>query len=64
MQKIRLFHRFALELGLIKKSCSLICPISQEKKFSQIQGLCRYIANHINFNYRTNPVKSNDRNFQ
>ena len=24
MQKIRLFHRFVLELGLIKKSCSLI----------------------------------------
>ena len=23
MQKIRLFHRFVLELGLIKKSCSL-----------------------------------------
>ena len=39
-------------------------PISQEPEFSQIWDLCRNIANNINFHYRTNSVKINDKMFQ
>ena len=38
--------------------------ISQEPEFSQIWNLCRNTANKINFNYRTNSVKINDKGFQ
>ena len=54
MQKTRLFHWFFLE----------IWSISQEPEFSQIWNLCRNTANKINFNYRTNSVKINDKSFQ
>ena len=39
-------------------------PISQEPEFSQIWDLCRNTANNINFHYRTNSVKINDKIFQ
>ena len=37
--------------------------ISQKPKFCQIWDLCRNTANNINFHYRTNSVKINDKNF-
>ena len=40
------------------------CPISQESEFSQISDLCRNTANNIDFHYRTNSVKINDKIFQ
>ena len=39
-------------------------PISQEQKFSQKWDLCSNTAKYINFHYRTNPVKFNDKVFQ
>ena len=39
-------------------------PISQESEFSQISDLCRNTANNIDFHYRTNSVKINDKIFQ
>ena len=66
MQKIRLFSRFALKMWLIKKSYWLrtFWPVSQKLEFSQIWYLCSNTANNINFHYRTNPVKTNDKIFQ
>ena len=66
MQKIRLFSRFALKMWLIKKSYWLrtFWPVSQEPEFSQIWDLCSNTANNINFHYRTNPAKTNDKIFQ
>ena len=71
MHRIRLFHWFVLEIWLIKKSCNLIdwehfgpYPISQEPEFFPIWNLCRNTANNINFHYRTNSVKINDKIFQ
>ena len=67
MQKIRLFHGFVLEIWLIKKSCNLIGsehfgPYLRNQNFP-IWDLCRNTAN-INFRYRTNSVKINDKVFQ
>ena len=39
-------------------------PISQEPEFSQICDLCRNKANNINFHYKTNSAKINDKIFQ
>ena len=39
-------------------------PTCQEQEFFQIWDLCRNTANSINFRYRTNSVKINDRIFQ
>ena len=36
-------------------------PISQEPEFSQIRDLCRNTVNNINFHYRTNSAKINDK---
>ena len=61
MQKIRLFHWFVLEIWLIKKSCNLI---GWEHFGPYLRNLCRNTANNINFHYRTNSVKINDKIFQ
>ena len=42
----------------------LIWPISQQRKFSQIWDLCRNTANNIDFHYKKNLVKTNDKIFQ
>ena len=65
MQKIRLFPRFVLKMWLIKKSYWLrtFWPVSQKPEFSQIWYLCSNTANNINFHYRTNPLKTNDKIF-
>ena len=65
-KKIRLFHWLALEIWLIKKSCHLIGwehfgPNVINKTFSQIWDLCTNLANDINFHYRLNSVKINDK---
>ena len=51
---------------LIKKSYWLrtFWPVSQKLEFSQIWYLWSNTANNINFHYRANPVKTNDRIFQ
>ena len=53
-------------MWLIKKSYWLrtFWPVSQEPEFSQIWDLCSNTANNINFHYRTNPAKTNDKIFQ
>ena len=50
MQKIKLFHSFALEIWLIKKSYNLgtFWTISQQQKFSQIWDLSRNTVNEKN----------------
>ena len=63
-KKIRLFHQFILHKWLIKKSCNLIGwehfgPYLR----NQIGDLWRNIANNINFHYRKNSVKFNDKIF-
>ena len=42
---------------------NILAP-SQEQKFSQTWDLCRNRANNINFHYRTNSEKINDKIFQ
>ena len=39
-------------------------PISQETEFFQKSDLCRNTANNINFHYRANSLKINDKIFQ
>ena len=63
VQKIGLFHRFALEKCLQSYWLRAFWPISQEQHFSQIEDLYRNTVNNINFHYRTNSRKINDQNF-
>ena len=68
MQKMRLFHWFVLEIWLIKGSCNLtgwehFGPYLRNKNFPKYGICCRNIANYINFHYRTNSVKINDKFF-
>ena len=67
MQKIRLFHYFVLEIWLIKKSCNLIgwehfSQYLRNKNFPKY-GMFLETANNINFYYRKNSVKINDKIF-
>ena len=63
VQKIGLFHRFALEKCLQSYWLRAFWPISQEQHFSQIEDLYRNTVHNINFHYRTNSRKINDHNF-
>ena len=68
MYKIRLFHWLALEIHLIKKSCNLIGwehfdPYLRNKNFPKY-GICAGTQqSNINFHYRTNSEKINDKFF-
>ena len=63
VQKIGLFHRFALEKCLQSYWLRAFWPISQEQHFSQIEDLYKNTVNNINFHYRTNSRTINDQNF-
>ena len=68
IQKIRLFHRFLLEILSINKILQpdwlrIFWPISQMKKISQIGDLSRNTENNIYFHYRTISVNINTKFF-
>ena len=54
MQKMRLFHRLALEKCLQTEWIRVFWPVSLEQHFSQREDLYRNTANNIHSHYRGN----------